>query len=217
MREAGQADVAELTGLMRAFYAESGFALDEQRAAAGFKTLLGDARLGRVWLIEQGPGPAVDEEPAAAPDERAPPPAAGYIVVSFVFAMEYAGLAAVVDDFYVRPEARGEGLGKAALAAARRACEDLGVRAMRVEVGVDNLVAQAVYRSAGFEALPDHGLMVASAGAAGTRAVGRRRRLCRVRRRPAAALSLARPARRSPRSRRACTPPCRCGSSRRSR
>ena len=218
MREAGQADVPELTGLMRAFYAESGFVLDEQEAAAGFKTLLGDARLGRVWLIEQGTGPAVDEEAAAAPDEPAPSsPAAGYIVVSFVFAMEYAGLAAVVDDFYVRPEARGEGLGKAALAAARRACEDLGVRAMRVEVGVDNLVAQAVYRSAGFEALP------------GSRPHGR----CRWRRRhtssraapaavpasapPAAALSLARPARRSPRSRRACTPPCRGGSSRRSR
>jgi hypothetical protein len=33
---------------------------------------------------------------------------------------------------------------------------------MRVEVGVDNLAAQAVYRSAGFEALPGHGLMAVS-------------------------------------------------------
>ena len=145
LREAGQADVPELAGLMRAFYAESGFALDEEQAAAGFRALLADARLGRVWLIEKGAGAA----------------AAGYIVATFVFAMEYGGMAAVVDDFYVRPEARGEGLGKAALAAARRACEGLGLRAMRVEVGVDNLVAQAAYRSAGFEALPDHGLMAA--------------------------------------------------------
>lgn len=144
MREAGQADVPELAGLMRAFYAESGFELDEEQAAAGFRALLADARLGRVWLIEQGSGAA-----------------AGYVVVTFVFAMEYGGMAAVVDDLYMRPEARGEGLGKAALAATRRACEDLGLRAMRVEVGVDNLVAQAVYRSAGFEALPDHGLMAA--------------------------------------------------------
>ena len=50
-------------------------------------------------------------------------------------------------------------MGKAILAAARRACEDLGVNALRVDVGVDNLVAQAAYRSAGFEALPDHALM----------------------------------------------------------
>jgi ribosomal protein S18 acetylase RimI-like enzyme len=75
--------------------------------------------------------------------------------------MEYGGLTAVVDDFYVRPEARGEGHGTAALAAVRRACAELGVRALRVEVGVDNLAAQAVYRSAGFELLPDHTLMAA--------------------------------------------------------
>ncbi len=140
LRAAGRADVPELVRLMRAFSAESGFRLDEERAAAGFEALLADARLGRVWLVE---------------------PDAGYIVVTFVFAMEYGGMAATVDDFYVRPEARGEGLGKAALAAARRACEELGVSALRVEVGVDNHVAQAVYRSAGFEPLPDHAVMAA--------------------------------------------------------
>ena len=146
VREAGQADVATLVGLMGAFYAESGFALDEERARAGFEALLGDERLGRIWLIEPGAGAEA---------------AAGYIVISFVFAMEYGGVAAVVDDFYVRPEARGQGVGRAALAAARRACVDLGVRAMRVEVGVNNLVAQAVYRGAGFEPLHDHGIMAA--------------------------------------------------------
>ena len=150
MREAGRADVQELVGLMRAFYAEAGFTLDEERAAAGFAALLADARLGHAWLIE----------PAGATTPQAP--AAGYIVVTFVHAMEYGGMAAVVDDFYVRPEARGEGLGKTALAAARRACEELGMRAMRVEVGVDNTAAQAVYRSAGFEPLPGHRLMAAT-------------------------------------------------------
>ena len=62
-------------------------------------------------------------------------------------------------DFYVRPEARGDGLGKAAIAAVRRASEELGVRAMRVEVGAENVVARAVYRSTGFTELQDHRLM----------------------------------------------------------
>jgi GNAT superfamily N-acetyltransferase len=128
---------------MRGFYAESGFTLDEERAAAGFEALLADPRLGRVWLL------------------GADQPASGYVVVTFVFAMEYGGMAAVVDDFYVRPEARGHGLGKATLAEVRRACREFGVRAVRVEVGVNNLVAQAVYRSAGFEPLHDHGVMAA--------------------------------------------------------
>jgi ribosomal protein S18 acetylase RimI-like enzyme len=152
MREAGPADVATLVGLMREFYAEAGYELVEERAIAAFDELTGRPELGRVWLIERDGG-------AVAPGAAGTGEVAGYIVVTFVFAMEHGGLAAVVDDFYVRPEARGEGLGTAALAAVRRACEDLGVRALRVEVGADNAVAQAVYRSAGFEPLPGHDLM----------------------------------------------------------
>jgi GNAT superfamily N-acetyltransferase len=149
LRGAGRADVPELAGLMRGFYAESGFVLDEERARAGFAALLADARLGRIWLIER-------DAPKAGAGA-----AVGYIVVTFVFAMEYGGMAATVDDFFVRPEARGEGLGKAALAEVRRACEGLGTRALRVEVGLDNPVARAVYRSAGFESLSDRGVMAA--------------------------------------------------------
>ena len=145
VREAGPADVTTLVGFMRAFYAESGYELGEERAAAAFAELAGRPELGRVWLIERPGGPIGT--------------AAGYVVVTFVFAMEHGGLAAVVDDFYVRPEARGEGLGKASLAAVRRACEEFGARALRVEVGEDNAVARAVYRSAGFEPLPGHALM----------------------------------------------------------
>jgi GNAT superfamily N-acetyltransferase len=141
MREAGPGDVETLVGLMHDFYAESGFTLVEPQASAAFAALLDGPDLGRVWLIER--------------DDRV----AGYIVVTFAFAMEYGGLVAVVDDFFVRPEARGLGLGAAALAAVRRACEDLGVRALRVEVGADNVVAQAAYRSAGFEPLPGHSVM----------------------------------------------------------
>jgi ribosomal protein S18 acetylase RimI-like enzyme len=141
IREAGPGDVAALVGLMRDFYAESGFGLAGARAAATFEHLLARPEFGRIWLIERAGR------------------AAGYIVVAFVFAIEHGGLTAVVDDFYVRPEARGEGLGSAALSAVRRACEDLGLRAMRVEVGEHNVPAQAVYRGAGFELLPGHRVM----------------------------------------------------------
>lgn len=141
MREAGPGDVPALAGLMRAFYAESGYVLAEARAAAAFRELLERPDRGRVWLI------GLRGE------------AAGYVVVTFVFAMGHGGLAAVVDDFYVRPEARGEGLGKGALAAARRVCQELGVRALRVEVGADNAVARAAYRGAGFVLLPGHDVM----------------------------------------------------------
>jgi len=140
MRPAKTDDLPRLIDLMADFYAEAGYSLDRTRAEDAFAALLADARLGRVWLIEQG-------------DE-----AVGHVVVTFVFAMEYGGLTAVVDDFYVRLPARGVGLGTAALEEVRRVCAELGIRALRVEVGRDNAVAQAVYRRVGFEAV-DHQLM----------------------------------------------------------
>ena len=140
MRRATADDLRELLDLMADFYAESGYVLDRTHAAEAFSALLADDRLGRVWLIEQGSE------------------AVGHVVVTFVFAMEYGGVTAVVDDFYVCPASRGAGLGTAALAEVRRACAELGMRAMRVEVGRDNAVTQAVYRHVGFEAV-DHQLM----------------------------------------------------------
>lgn len=143
MRPADLGDRERLLGLMADYYAESGYVLDRPRAEAAFTSLLADPRLGRVWLIEQ--------------DQAA----VGYIVVTFVFAMEHGGMAAWVDDLYVEPSARGTGLGTAALAAVRQSCAGLGVRAIAVEVARDNVVAQAVYRSAGLEPI-DRGLMMAS-------------------------------------------------------
>ena len=140
MRPAEPDDLPKLLDLMADFYAGAGYILDRTHAAEAFTALIADDRLGRAWLIEQGSE------------------AVGHVVVTFVFAMEYGGVTAVVDDFYVRPASRGAGLGTAALAEVRRTCTELGVRAMRVEVGRDNAVAQSVYRHVGFEAV-DHQLM----------------------------------------------------------
>ena len=146
MRPAITEDTQTLVDLMAEFYAESGFVLDRRRAAAAFSALLGDPRLGRVWLIER--------EAAIA----------GYVVLTFVFAMEYGGLTAVVDDFYVRPAFRGADAGTAALAEVRDRCTELGVRAMSVEVGDGNAVAQSAYRRTGF-VMTDRRLMKLSLAA----------------------------------------------------
>ncbi len=137
-REASADDLGTLVELMAEFYAESGFALDRERAAGAFAVLLDEARLGRVWLVERDV------------DGPAPREAAGYVVVTFVYGMEYGGLMAFVDDFFVRPEARGRGLGTIALAAVRDRCAELEVRALWVQAGAGNAAAQAAYARAGF-------------------------------------------------------------------
>ena len=142
MRRATVDDTETLVELMAEFYAESGYVLDRRHAAAAFSALLADPRLGLVWIIEQRPA------------------VAGYVVVTFVFGIEYGGPMAVVDDFYVRPAFRNAGLGTAALAQVRESCVAAGARAMSVEVAADNPAAQAVYRHGGF-VMTDRRLMAA--------------------------------------------------------
>lgn len=132
MRKALPQDVERLTALMDEFYEAAGYKLNHQRAANAFTALLADERLGRVWLIQSGSRDV------------------GYVVVTFCFSMEYGGLSAILDDFFIQSPFRGRGLGKAALAQVRSFCESCGARAVNVETGHDNAVAQAVYRHMGF-------------------------------------------------------------------
>src|SRR3712207_2096939 len=117
VRAAELGDLPELAALMREFYAESGLSLSADSATEAFEKLLGDPRLGRVWLVER--------------DRYV----AGYVVLTLGYSMEYGGLRGHVDDFFVRAPYRGQGLGAAALTEVSRSCTTLGVRALVAEVG----------------------------------------------------------------------------------
>ncbi len=78
---------------MAEFYAEAGFELKRSHAAKAFAVLLSNERLGQVWLIE------ADSE------------AAGYLVLTFGYSMEYGGRVGTLDDLFVRAPFRDRGLG----------------------------------------------------------------------------------------------------------
>lgn len=137
VRSATAADIPILVELMREFYAEAGYALDEGWAGASFLALLEDDALGRVWVAY------CDSQPA------------GYAVLTVRFAMEYGGLDGFIDDLFIRPGSRGKGLGRAALDALVAECGRRGVLALHVEVGRDNGVAQTLYRSYGLKPYDD--------------------------------------------------------------
>jgi len=132
MRKASLADVTQLVTMMAEFYSESPYTLNLRRATEAFSSLLADERLGHIWLIQ-----------AHSKD-------VGYVVVTLCYSMNYGGLSAIVDDFFIQRQFRGEGLGKAAMAEVRSFCLSQGVRAINVETGRDNAPALAVYRRAGF-------------------------------------------------------------------
>lgn len=125
-------DVALLVDLMQEFYADSNVSLDSHAARATFSQLLADPSRGAVWILESGHE------------------AAGYVVLTIGFSMEYGGLDAFLDDLFVRSPFRREGFGRAALATLFAECERRGVKAVHLEVGRDNHAAKALYGRFGF-------------------------------------------------------------------
>lgn len=134
MRTAVPNDESRLVELMAEFYAEAGFELDCEHAAAAFAALLADDRLGQVWLLETDSAPV------------------GYLVLTFRYSMEYGGPAGILDELFIRRPFCDRGLATAAVSELCEFCRARGLRAISVEAGRENDAAQRVYRGAGFVA-----------------------------------------------------------------
>jgi GNAT superfamily N-acetyltransferase len=132
LRLAEREDVSRLVAFMTEFYGESGYSVNQTRAAEAFSILIANERLGYVWLIE-----------AAGQD-------VGYVVLTLGYSMEYGGRDGFIDDLFVQAAYRNGGLGSATLSEVCSFAERLGVRALHLEVGRDNAAAHTVYRRAGF-------------------------------------------------------------------
>ena len=131
IRRAEQSDVPALIDLMREFYAESHFTLDDTWAETSFSALLPDPGLGCVWIAER--------------DGRS----AGHAVLTVRYTMEHGALSGYIDDLYVRPECRRLGLARALVTELTRECQQRRCRSMYVEVGQDNEPALGLYRAFG--------------------------------------------------------------------
>ena len=135
---ADRSDVDVLLGLRRAFCRHEDMAFDEGAARAALENLLADGSLGKVWLVHVGGA------------------AAGYVVLTFGYSLEFDGREAFVDELYVEEGYRGLGVGGLALRLAADACQTMGVRALHLEVDRENQRARAVYEKAGFEDRNNH-------------------------------------------------------------
>jgi ribosomal protein S18 acetylase RimI-like enzyme len=133
-RPAVATDVDRLVDLMRDFYAGFSYPFDETAARAALVPVLApDSERGRLWMIE------------------ADGQTAGYVALMLGHSLEYRGRDAFLDELYVVPAWRKRGFGIAAMELVARACRELGVRALHLEVERDNTAAQTLYRRFGFE------------------------------------------------------------------
>jgi ribosomal protein S18 acetylase RimI-like enzyme len=137
-KAADRSDVDVLLGLRRAFCRHQHLPFAEGAARSALDNLLADDSLGKVWLIHLGGA------------------AAGYIVLTFSYSLEFDGRDAFVDELYVEEGYRGRGVGGLALRLAANTCQTMGIRALHLEVDRENHRARAVYRKAGFEDRNNH-------------------------------------------------------------
>ena len=131
-RAAGPSDADLLVEMMRDFNAHERIAFEETEVRAALAQLFADDSRGLACLILLGAE------------------AAGYVVITFGFSIEFRGRDAFIDELFVRDGFRGRGLGAAAVRFAEGVCRERGVRALHLEVERANTAAQSVYRRAGF-------------------------------------------------------------------
>jgi GNAT superfamily N-acetyltransferase len=74
----------------------------------------------------------------------------GYLLIVFVLSLEHGGMMAEVDEFFVVPEARGNGTGSTLLRRAERELQQLGVVRLQLQLAAGNERARAVYIAHGY-------------------------------------------------------------------
>ena len=105
---------------------------DEPRCVPAMRRLIADPSLGRAWVIEVGARPA------------------GYAVLTLGYSIEFGGVAAFVDEFFVAREFRGRGVGTKTLELVIDAARTLDVAILLLEVTESNERARRLYRKVGF-------------------------------------------------------------------
>lgn len=123
-----------MLGPMRDYYGFDGLEFNPERQQGALEAMLREDR-GRAWLVLNGAE------------------VVGYAVVVFSFSLEYGGLEVELDEFFLRPEARGQGIGRAAMNLVLGEVAALGAVVVRLETEAENEDARAFYRRLGFRDL----------------------------------------------------------------
>ena len=89
--------------------------------------------MGAVWLIGL---------------RRAP---VGYIALSFGWSIEFGGMDGIIDEFFIRENVRGRGMGTEVLMALMPQLAQAGLKALHLEADPANEPALRLYQRRGFK------------------------------------------------------------------
>jgi ribosomal protein S18 acetylase RimI-like enzyme len=137
----GPDDRAALIDLIRRYHREDGNTVPAETVAASVDAMIGGEDLLRGWLI------------------RIDGAVAGYLVIALGYSIETGGRDFYLDELYLEPAHRGQGVGTQALDFALQASRELGAKRLCLEVERGNSRAKALYERQGFA---DHGRFLMS-------------------------------------------------------
>ncbi|MGC1619641.1 MAG: GNAT family N-acetyltransferase [Candidatus Acidiferrum sp.] len=128
-------DEAALLRMMRnlAEQEPGAYFFDEPVVRGVLHKLLANPNLGQAWIFFDGETPV------------------GYIVLTFGYSFEYHGRDSFIDELYIEPQYRRQGIGRRAVQFVEERALELGVNALHLEVDDGNEPAAELYRRSGYD------------------------------------------------------------------
>jgi ribosomal protein S18 acetylase RimI-like enzyme len=130
---AGPEELDALLPLVVAYHAFESIVMTDKKRRLSVEKLIGDGDLGAIWGVKNRDG------------------LVGYIALCFGYSIEFGGRDAFIDEFYLTPEVRGQGIGGDVLKLVKSKATALGVGALHLEVARDNRRARSLYERHGFK------------------------------------------------------------------
>ena len=133
-RPAAPQDEQALLGMMRnlAEQEPGAYFFDEPAVQEVLRKFLASPDLGQAWVFHE------DKTPV------------GYIVLTYGYSFEYHGRDSFIDELYIEPQYRRQGIGRRAMQFVEERARGLGVKAIHLEVDQGNDPAAELYRRAGY-------------------------------------------------------------------
>jgi len=133
-RLAESSDVETLLSMMHGLQQDDPWSVPfrEEEVRASVRELIANPSAGRIFIINRGES------------------CVGYLVLSFDFSLEYGGKNAWIDELFVIPEFRGQGIGADAVEFATQSAEHSGARVLHLEVNRGS-PAIDLYKRCGFQ------------------------------------------------------------------
>lgn len=133
-------DLEAILPMVREYHQFDHLEFEEVTIKKLLRSLLENPALGRLWKVRY------QEETI------------GYLLLTFGYSLEYQGRDAFIDEFYLKEHWRTQGLGNQTMELFKKEAQELGLKAIHLEVERKNQSAVGLYRKHGFKE-PDRAMM----------------------------------------------------------